>query len=125
MEQDPLGKKHIVRLLRYFEHRNHLCMVFESMSMNLREVLKKYGNNVGLTIKAVRLYAHQLFLALSLLRSTNLIHADLKPDNILANESKTIIKVCDLGSACDASENDITPYLVSRFYRAPEITSSV
>jgi serine/threonine-protein kinase PRP4 len=30
--------------------------------------------------------------------------------------------MCDLGSASDASENDITPYLVSRFYRAPEIS---
>lgn len=37
-------------------------------------------------------------------------------------ESKTILKVCDLGSACDVSEADITPYLVSRFYRAPEIS---
>ena len=38
------------------------------------------------------------------------------------NEAKTQLKVCDLGSASDASENDITPYLVSRFYRAPEIS---
>lgn len=30
--------------------------------------------------------------------------------------------MCDLGSASDAAENDITPYLVSRFYRAPEIS---
>lgn len=33
-----------------------------------------------------------------------------------------MLKLCDLGSASDASENDITPYLVSRFYRAPEIS---
>jgi serine/threonine protein kinase len=33
-----------------------------------------------------------------------------------------MLKVCDLGSACDISEADITPYLVSRFYRAPEIS---
>ena len=32
-----------------------------------------------------------------------------------------MLKICDLGSASDASENEITPYLVSRFYRAPEI----
>ena len=32
-----------------------------------------------------------------------------------------MLKVCDLGSASDVSENDVTPYLVSRFYRAPEI----
>lgn len=40
------------------------------------------------------------------------------------NEQKTVLKLCDLGSASDASENDITPYLVSRFYRAPEISES-
>jgi serine/threonine-protein kinase PRP4 len=38
------------------------------------------------------------------------------------NEQKTLVKLCDLGSASDASENEITPYLVSRFYRAPEIS---
>ena len=38
------------------------------------------------------------------------------------NEQKTVLKLCDLGSASDASENDITPYLVSRFYRPPEIS---
>ena len=35
-----------------------------------------------------------------------------------------MLKLCDLGSASDASENEITPYLVSRFYRAPEISAS-
>jgi len=33
-----------------------------------------------------------------------------------------VLKICDLGSASDASENEITQYLVSRFYRAPEIS---
>ncbi|RDX47362.1 kinase-like protein [Lentinus brumalis] len=120
-QADPDDKKHIVRLERTFEHRGHLCLVFESMSMNLREVVKRFGKDVGLNIRAVRAYAHQLFLALSLLRKCNIMHADIKPDNILVNEQKTLLKLCDLGSASDASENDITPYLVSRFYRAPEI----
>ncbi|KAI9007267.1 kinase-like domain-containing protein [Gaertneriomyces semiglobifer] len=118
---DPEGKKHVIRLLRHFEHKNHLCLVFESLSMNLREVLKKFGKDVGLHIRAVRIYAQQLFLALSLLKKCNILHADIKPDNILVTESKNTLKLCDLGSASDASENDITPYLVSRFYRAPEI----
>lgn len=38
------------------------------------------------------------------------------------NESKSTLKVSDLGSASDVTENEITPYLVSRFYRAPEIS---
>lgn len=31
-EADPHDKKHMIRLLRVFEHRNHLCLVFESMA---------------------------------------------------------------------------------------------
>ncbi|KAI4144429.1 MAG: hypothetical protein LQ341_002663 [Variospora aurantia] len=118
---DPEDKKHVIRLKRTFEYKGHLCMVFENLSINLREVLKKFGRDVGINLKAVRAYAQQMFLGLSLLRKCNVLHADLKPDNVLVNESRNLLKVCDLGSASDASENEITPYLVSRFYRAPEI----
>ncbi|KAI8066292.1 kinase-like domain-containing protein [Gilbertella persicaria] len=121
MEADPENKKHVIRLQRHFEHRSHLCLVFETLSMNLRDVLKKYGKDVGISIKAVRIYAQQLFLSLSLLKRCSILHADIKPDNILVSESRNTLKLCDLGSASDASDNTITPYLVSRFYRAPEI----
>ncbi|XP_060730017.1 serine/threonine-protein kinase PRP4 homolog [Tachysurus vachellii] len=120
-DADPDDKFHCVRLFRHFYHKQHLCLVFEPLSMNLREVLKKYGKDVGLHIKAVRSYSQQIFLALKLLKRCNILHADIKPDNILVNESKTILKLCDFGSASHIAENDITPYLVSRFYRAPEI----
>ncbi|CAD6592562.1 MAG: U4/U6 small nuclear ribonucleoprotein prp4 [Alectoria sarmentosa] len=118
---DPEDKKHMIRLERYFEHKSHLCMVFENLSINLREVLKKFGRDVGINLKAVRAYAQQMFMGLSLLRKCNILHADLKPDNVLVSESRNVLKICDLGSASDASENEITQYLVSRFYRAPEI----
>ncbi|KAF5901809.1 serine/threonine-protein kinase PRP4, partial [Clarias magur] len=120
-DADPDDKFHCLRLFRHFYHKQHLCLVFEPLSMNLREVLKKYGKDVGLHIKAVRSYSQQLFLALKLLKRCNILHADIKPDNILVNESKTILKLCDFGSASHIADNDITPYLVSRFYRAPEI----
>jgi serine/threonine-protein kinase PRP4 len=51
--------------------------------MNLRDVVKRFGKDVGLNLRAVRAYAHQIFLALSLMKKCNVIHADLKPDNIL------------------------------------------
>jgi serine/threonine-protein kinase PRP4 len=89
--------------------------------MNLREVLKKFGKDVGLSIKAVRSYTQQLMLALKHLKKCNILHADIKPDNILVNETKLYLKLCDFGSATYASDCEITPYLVSRFYRAPEI----
>ncbi|KAK4052981.1 U4/U6 small nuclear ribonucleoprotein prp4 [Microbotryomycetes sp. JL221] len=120
-EADPEDKKHLIRMHRTFEHRGHLCLVFESMSMNLREVVKRFGKDVGINLRAVRAYASQLFLALALMRRCDIMHADIKPDNVLVNESKSTLKLSDLGSASDVTENDITPYLVSRFYRAPEI----
>jgi len=120
-EADPNDKRHVIRMLSHFEYRNHLCIVFESLSMNLREVVKKFGKDVGLNLKAVRTYAHQMFQALFIFKKCRIIHADLKPDNILVNDNKTVLKICDLGSASDSSESEITPFLVSRYYRPPEI----
>ncbi|KAL3275380.1 hypothetical protein HHI36_020146 [Cryptolaemus montrouzieri] len=120
-DADPEDKLHCLRLIRHFFHKQHLCMVFEPLAMNLREVLKKYGKDVGLHVKAVRSYTQQLLLALKLLKKTGILHADIKPDNILVNESKLVLKLCDFGSASYVNDNEITPYLVSRFYRAPEI----
>ncbi|GFU16289.1 hypothetical protein NPIL_200251 [Nephila pilipes] len=120
-DDDPDDKFHCLRLYRHFFHKLHLCLVFEPLCMNLREVLKKYGKDVGLHIKAVRSYSQQLFLALKLLKRCNILHADIKPDNILVNDRKLVLKLCDFGSASHVAENDVTPYLVSRFYRAPEI----
>ncbi|KAH8797215.1 kinase-like domain-containing protein [Flagelloscypha sp. PMI_526] len=47
---------------------------------------------------------------------------DIEPDNIIISSNKTALKLCDLGSAADASSAESTPilYLDSRFYRAPE-----
>ncbi len=52
-------------------------------SMNLRDVIKRFGKDVGLNTRAVRAYAHQMFLALSLMKKCTIVHADIKPDNIL------------------------------------------
>jgi serine/threonine-protein kinase PRP4 len=51
-------------------------------------VLKKYGKDVGLHVKAVRSYSQQLFLALKLLKKANILHADIKPDNILVSKAE-------------------------------------
>jgi len=92
------------------------------MSMNLRQIVKKYCRETGLGINAVRVYAKQLFTALKHLKKCGILHADIKPDNIVVNDNKSVLKLCDLGSASTSQEPwEITPYLVSRFYRAPEI----
>lgn len=118
---DPENRRHVVRLLRTFEFRNHMFLCFESLALNLRQVLRKFGRNVGLNVSAVHAYATQLLIALKHLRNCGIIHADVKPDNILVSERHNLLKLCDFGSAMFDGDNEITPYLVSRFYRAPEV----
>lgn len=92
---DPRGKYHCVRLLATFEHRNHLCLVFEPLAMNLKEVQNKFGKGVGIALVAVRAYAKQLLLSLALLAKLRVIHADIKPHNVLANDKYNVIKVSE------------------------------
>ena len=92
-----------MQLLRHFEYRAHLCLVFELFSMNLKEVLDKFGKGVGIRISAVRVYAKQLLIALHSLGRLGIVHADIKPHNILANDSFNHVKVCprrDMRSRC-------------------------
>lgn len=102
-ERDAANKKHIVRIDHSFEVDGHVCMVFEDMDMNLREVLRKFGHNVGISLHATRRFAWQIFTALEHMRKSHVIHADLKPDNIL---------VCTVPS--DASPLPLATWLAGR-----------
>ncbi|KAH6616556.1 dual specificity protein kinase-like protein pom1 [Boeremia exigua] len=121
-EADPHDKRHIVRLLGSFDHKGHLCIIFEHMSKNLRDLLKEETNGHGLALSAVRTYARQMFLGLQHLQNCQVIHLDLKPDNVLVSADKKTVKLADFGTAVDKRDViERTEYLVSRFYRAPEI----
>ena len=49
-----------------------------------------------------------------------IVHRDLNPENILIND-QGIVKICDFGSAKILNAKTNTPYIVSRYYRAPEL----
>ena len=63
------------------------------------QVLAKFGAGVGIRIDAVRLYAKQLLKGLQLLNKLGIVHADLKPHNIVCSQNWSVIKMCDFGSA--------------------------
>jgi dual specificity tyrosine-phosphorylation-regulated kinase 2/3/4 len=59
--------------------------------------------------------------ALKYLALFQIIHCDLKPENIMLKERETSgIRIIDFGSATFVNERMYT-YIQSRFYRAPEI----
>ncbi|CAK0848511.1 unnamed protein product, partial [Prorocentrum cordatum] len=118
---DKKDKRHIIRLLSTFAYRKHFCLVFEGMQDDLRGALKKYTKNKGMHLPAVRAYTQQLIVGLGHMHKMKIIHADIKPDNILIAKGHQVVKYCDLGTAIEFKDINVTPYLASRFYRAPEV----
>jgi hypothetical protein len=63
----------------------------------------------------------QILQGMQFVHSQGICHRDLKPENILKTE-EGVVKICDFGSAKFMSNNGLnTPYIVSRYYRAPEL----
>ena len=58
-QHDPTGEKHVVRMLDYFVHANHLCIVFERLHANLYEVLK-WNHYHGLSLSFVCIIIKQV-----------------------------------------------------------------
>jgi len=77
----------VVQLLDHFEHvgphGKHVVMVFEVVSVNLLEIIRKY-NYKGVPLDYIRIMSKQILLGLDYLhRICSLINTDLKPENVL------------------------------------------
>ncbi|KAI8975380.1 kinase-like domain-containing protein [Mycotypha africana] len=120
VEWDPDDQYHTIKMTDYFYFRKHLCIAFECLTMNLYEFIKM-NHFHGFSLHLIRRIAMQLLQSLTLLAKHDVIHCDLKPENImLEHPAKTSIKVIDFGSSCFESERMYT-YIQSRFYRSPEV----
>jgi len=122
---------HVVKILDFYYSKtenNRLIqnIVFEFMEDSLENMIqesiaeKRYFSD--LTVKT---YIYQLFQGLAYMHSKNIAHRDLKPENILVSD-KDKVKICDFGSSKMIDPNGKnTPYIVSRYYRAPELIMCV
>uniref|UniRef100_A0A8C2GGK1 non-specific serine/threonine protein kinase n=1 Tax=Cyprinus carpio TaxID=7962 RepID=A0A8C2GGK1_CYPCA len=113
----------LVRAFECFQHRSHTCLVFEMLEQNLYDFLKQ-NKFSPLPLKVIRPILQQVATALKKLKSLGLIHADLKPENIMLVDpvrQPFRVKVIDFGSASHVSKAVCSTYLQSRYYRAPEI----
>jgi len=119
-QRDTDGTASVVHVTDHFYFRSHMCITFEMLSINLYEFIKN-NKFQGMSLSLVRRIALQLANSLKFLRKQNIIHCDLKPENVLLRSpNKSSIKVIDFGSSCLVNERLYT-YIQSRFYRAPEV----
>jgi len=120
LKEDQENTANMVHIKNSFLFRGHACIVFELMSINMYELIKK-NKFLGFTVRLVRNFAHSIVIALNLLYNNKIIHGDLKPENILLKQpGKSGIKVIDFGSSCYEGSK-LYGYVQSRFYRAPEV----
>eukprot|EP00190_Bangiopsis_sp_CCMP1999_P001049 CAMPEP_0198733260 /NCGR_PEP_ID=MMETSP1475-20131203/44159_1 /TAXON_ID= ORGANISM="Unidentified sp., Strain CCMP1999" /NCGR_SAMPLE_ID=MMETSP1475 /ASSEMBLY_ACC=CAM_ASM_001111 /LENGTH=404 /DNA_ID=CAMNT_0044496533 /DNA_START=39 /DNA_END=1253 /DNA_ORIENTATION=+ len=100
-----------------------MYMTTELMDTDLRRILNK---EKILDEDQTKYIIYQIFKALKYLHSASIYHRDIKPANILVNRSCDI-KICDFGLAryVDPLRDDMkTDYVVTRWYRAPELILS-
>ncbi|CAD8177815.1 unnamed protein product [Paramecium pentaurelia] len=119
--------EHIVKILDFFYSRTDSGkliqnIVFEYMDDNLEnriQIFIKQGKTFSeLTIKS---YIYQILKGLQFIHKKGIAHRDLKPENVLINNNE-VVKLCDFGSSkLINSQGQNTPYIVSRYYRAPEL----
>ncbi|XP_054864685.1 homeodomain-interacting protein kinase 3-like isoform X2 [Amphiprion ocellaris] len=123
LSSENAEEHNVVRALECFQHRSHTCLVFEMLEQNLYDFLKQ-NKFSPLPLKIIRPILLQVATALKKLKSLGLIHADLKPENIMLvdpSRQPYRVKVIDFGSASHVSKAVCSTYLQSRYYRAPEI----
>ncbi|XP_066059343.1 homeodomain-interacting protein kinase 4 [Chamaea fasciata] len=116
---------HIVHFLESFSDTVWTYLVFELLQQNLFD-FQKQNNFSPLPVRHIRTITAQVLVALVKLKELSIIHADLKPENIMLVDHAHYpfrVKLVDFGSAillpkvCHVQ----VPYIQSRFYRAPEI----
>lgn len=135
-----------IRLMRHFKHPNllrihkalpldpgagDLYMALEIMDCDLDTLV--HAKRHPLSDAQVRNYCAQMLLGLLHLHSGHVIHRDLKPANIFVRLSSDLIKIGDLGlsrgveldgetlEATHPTDEHLTEYVVTRWYRAPEV----
>ena len=113
-----LYHENIIQCLDSFETNSEFCLVTELATGQLYEIVQE---DKKLPEKQIKEIALQLTSALFYLHNNNIIHRDIKPQNVLISASG-IIKICDFGFA-RAIDNKtmITSIKGTPLYMAPEL----
>ncbi|CAG9539070.1 unnamed protein product [Cercopithifilaria johnstoni] len=117
-----VNHKNIIGLLNAFtpqktlDEFSDLYIVMELMDANLCQVIQ-----MDLDHERMSYLLYQMLCGIRHLHAAGIIHRDLKPSNIVV-KSDCSLKILDFGLARSAGDSFMmTPYVVTRYYRAPEV----
>ncbi|KAM8890343.1 mitogen-activated protein kinase 8 isoform 4-T4 [Synchiropus picturatus] len=117
-----VNHKNIIGLLNVFtpqkslEEFQDVYLVMELMDANLCQVIQ-----MELDHERLSYLLYQMLCGIKHLHAAGIIHRDLKPSNIVVKSDCTL-KILDFGLARTAATGLLmTPYVVTRYYRAPEV----
>jgi serine/threonine protein kinase len=97
----------------------YLVEVFDVLFCTVQQRLRM---SFRCSVNEIRRVAQQVLIGLQHMHDQGLIHADLKPDNLMyENSDLQDVKIIDFGSIRHKKESACNSIIIARPYRAPEI----
>ncbi|XP_029849831.2 glycogen synthase kinase-3 beta-like [Ixodes scapularis] len=141
VRQDRKFKNRELQIMRHLSHTNitqlryffctldknkdtvYLNLVMEYIPETVHRVILHYSRNKHtFPLFFIKLYMYQILRGLAYIHMLGISHRDIKPQNLLCDPDRCIVKVCDFGSAKYMIKGEPNvAYICSRYYRAPEL----
>ena len=101
----------------------YLNLILEYVPENLYRCSRSFSKaKTQMPTLEIKLYMYQCLRSLAYIHSMGICHRDIKPQNLLLDPARGVLKLCDFGSAkiLVKGEPNVS-YICSRYYRAPEL----
>ncbi|XP_052860795.1 serine/threonine-protein kinase D1 isoform X1 [Anopheles cruzii] len=113
----------VVNLERMFETPERIFVVMEKLKGDMLEMILSHQNG-RLNERVTKFLITQILVALKYLHNRNIVHCDLKPENVLLSSDDEFpqVKLCDFGFARIIGEKSFRRSVVGTpAYLAPEV----